>query len=79
MDNDLFVCVCGDLSHQLIVSKDKEESEVIVTIHLTSLPFLERVKVAFKYLLGNQSKYGAFEEVILSQVETNKLVEKLTN
>ena len=79
MENNILVCVCGDISHQLVVSKDKEDSfleegEVIFTIHLNRFRFLQRVKIAFLYLFGKQSKYGAFEEVLLSKKEVAKLL-----
>jgi hypothetical protein len=36
-----------------------------IELHLTKLSFLKRLQYAFWYLLGGQSKFGAFEETLL--------------
>jgi hypothetical protein len=78
--NKFIVCECGDIAHQLVLSWFKpnvirvEEPDgcVYLTVHLNKLPFWKRLKVAIQYLFGKQSKYGAFDEVIISPSEWRK-------
>jgi len=61
---DILICDCSSEEHQLLIRYD-EDSEVYVNVHLTKKPFWERVWHAIDYIFGHQSKYGAFDEVIL--------------
>lgn len=72
-ERKLFVCDCFDIQHQFVVSHDKEIDMFSFQIHLTKLPLLQRVVVAFKYLFGFQSSIGAFEEVVLNTHYVKKL------
>jgi hypothetical protein len=72
-ERQLFVCDCFDIQHQFIISHDKEIDMFFFQIHLSKLPFLKRVVVAFKYLFGFQSSIGAFEEVVLNTHYVKKL------
>ncbi len=82
MENTLFVCECGDVEHQLIVSFDPEEGfndTIFFQIHLGNVGFLNRIKYAIKYILGKKSRYnsGAFSEVLLNKEQTARLIEVL--
>lgn len=78
--NKIIVCECGDIAHQLVLSwfkpqipMDYDSDEyVYLSVHLNKLPFLKRLKVAIQYLFGKQSKYGAFDEVIIGSSEYKK-------
>lgn len=78
--NKIIVCECGDIAHQLVLSwfkpqipMDYDSNEyVYLSVHLNKLPFWKRLKVAIQYLFGKQSKYGAFDEVIIDSSEYKK-------
>lgn len=78
--NKIIVCECGDVAHQLVLSwfkpqtlMDYDSDEyVYLSVHLNKLPFWKRLKVAIQYLFGKQSKYGAFDEVIIDSSEYKK-------
>ena len=78
--NKFIVCECGDIAHQLVLSwfkpqipMDYDSDEyVYLSVHLNKLPFWKRLKVAIQYLFGKQSKYGAFDEVIIDSSEYKK-------
>lgn len=75
----LITCVCGDVSHQLVVEYDEQSGWndcIVVYVHLSDMPFWKRVKYAFLYILGKKSKFGtgAFEEVILDKTKANELI-----
>jgi hypothetical protein len=76
MDHQILICSCGSPQHQLILSTDNdpgEEEDVYLNIHLCKKSLWARVK----YLLGYQSVFGAFEEVVLSKKELQEAVNKL--
>lgn len=75
VNTDLLICACATADHQVIFRYDTDDSDKMVycTIHLSKLPFLKRLKCAFMYLMGYQSRYGAFEEVILDQTHVKQL------
>lgn len=84
LENTLFLCECGDVHHQFIVSffdeSDPQYNDTIYfQVHLSDFGFWGRLKYAFSYLLGKKSKcgHGAFSEVLLNKQETAKLIEVL--
>lgn len=80
MNRELFVCDCGDVEHQFVVSSMPEEDEIYIAIHLSPNIhyWFERLWYAILYVLGKQSKYGAFGEIVLGKAETNRLIEALS-
>lgn len=80
MERNLFVCRCGSIDHQFVVSYDVEEpldGFIYVSVHLSRLPFLKRLKHAIFYILGRTSVYGDFEEIILDKDQIKILINKL--
>lgn len=75
--HDILVCACSDPQHQIVFTiyegSSIEKAEVFVYIHLTRFPLWKRLWVAFQYVFGKQSKYGAFDEILLTQTEMYKL------
>lgn len=63
MKPQYFECTCSDGHHTLRMSKDDEF--LYIEVHLTKLSFFKRLQYAFWYVLGRQSKFGAFEETLL--------------
>ena len=75
MKRELFVCRCYSIEHSFVVSADDED--VFIEVHLSSAPFWSRVKNAVRYVLGRKSKWGDFEEVLLSPAQALDLGDKL--
>jgi len=83
MNNTLFVCQCGDVSHQLVVSYDPDpgfNDAIWIQVHLSDVGFLNRLKYAFYYILGKKSRYngGSFSEVLFDKQKTKQLIDTLT-
>ena len=75
MKRTLFLCRCFSIEHSFVVSADEED--VFIEVHLSSVPFWSRVKNAVRYVLGRKSKWGDFEEVLLSPEQALDLGDKL--
>jgi hypothetical protein len=75
MKRTLFVCQCYSIEHSFVISADEED--VFIEIHLASAPFWTRVKNAVRYVLGRKSKWGDFEEILLSPGQAFDLGGKL--
>lgn len=82
-DNTLFVCQCGDVSHQMVVSFDSDpllNDNLWFQIHLSDGGLLNRIKYALMYIVGKKSRYGdgAFAEVLFNKSKTKQLIDTLT-
>ena len=64
---ELIICACGDVEHQMIFRTIDGDDDVYVDIHLVKLPFFKRLWYGVKYIFGYRSKYGAFDEIILTK------------
>ena len=71
----LFVCRCFSIEHSFVVSADEED--VFIEVHLSSAPLWTRVKNAVKYVLGQKSTWGDYEEVLLSPEQALDLGDRL--
>ena len=72
MKNVRFECDCSHASHNMRVSYfEDEKDQLYFEIALNKLPWHKRLKVAIKYLLGQESWY--YEEIILNPEEASKL------
>ena len=71
----ILVCECNSSQHQLLFRyfEDDTDGEVYVETHLAKKPFFERLIYGIKYILGYQSRFGAFDEVILGPQHINSL------
>lgn len=82
MKNDLFICDCGDIEHQLVVSDDTEDNqkELNISIHLYQYRnFFQRLLVGIKYIFGKNSIYGNWDVIILNEENIIKLKNILEN
>lgn len=82
-NNTLFICQCGDVGHQMVISFDSDPdlSDIIwFQIHLSDVGLLNRIKYAIMYVLGKKSRYnnGAFGEILFDKSKTKELIETLT-
>ena len=73
LERELFVCACGDVEHQFVISKFEDEPEFFVEVHLSDSRFFRRLLIGLKYIFGKKSKYGAFEEIILNPEDVERL------
>ena len=85
--NEILLCECFSTEHQIIFSYIEDEEynkdnnvlpayfgEVFMHIHLYSRKgFFSKLKYAIKYIFGYKCKYGAWEEMILSLDDIEKL------
>ena len=57
--NKLFVCECGSIEHQVILTHNKKDNELYLSIHLTNYRnIFKRIIVAIKYIFCYKCKYG---------------------
>lgn len=73
LKRDIFICNCHSLEHVFAIWYDPELNHVYIEPHLTKRPFFERVKYAIKYVFGYQSRFGAFDEVIINPDDAEKI------
>jgi hypothetical protein len=79
MKNDYFECSCSSKEHTFCVtSEDSSDSwppEMFFHIQLTQPnSFIAKMKVAVKYLLGYQCKYGHWDVVNLQEDDITRLI-----
>jgi hypothetical protein len=81
MTETVLICSCNSTEHQIVIYLEKDDlygPEAYVHIHLVKRSFWYRLKYAIKYVFGYKSKYGAWDEFILSPTHVARL-EKLVN
>lgn len=72
--NELFICKCHNVEHQLIFSYNKDWEEVFVSVHLVpESNIFKRIWKALQYVFGHRSVYGHFDEFILEKDDAEKL------
>lgn len=74
--NELFICSCNNVEHQIILSyfDDEPKGDVYCTIHLKpEMNLLKRIKNAIRYVFGHRSIYGDFDEFIFKSEDADKL------
>lgn len=80
---ETFICECHSLEHQYSFWYDEEDNQLYFEPHLyQGGNWFKRFWGRVKYLVGNKSRYGAFDEVIIKPEDAFKIVEyleKLTN
>ena len=82
-NKELILCECGSMEHQIVFIwfDDNKDNEVFAQIHLnTEKSFYERLVSGIKYIFGYKSKYGNFDEIILSSTHIEglkKVIKKL--
>jgi hypothetical protein len=77
MDRKLFVCQCENLNHSFCISKDDVDGSFLFELHLSEFPFYKRCILAVKYIFNFSSKYGHFEDVLLSKEQVSQLINQL--
>lgn len=59
-------CQCESLEHSIRFYYEPDLDCVVLDTHLIRIPLWKRIVYAIKYILGYQSKYGAFDETLLN-------------
>ena len=74
---ELFICQCGDPSHQFIITADTDNTKgacAFVSVHLNrEHNIFKRMWTAIKYVFGRRSIHGDFDEVIIKPNDAEKL------
>ena len=78
----LFVCDCGDVNHQFIITTDENygETNVYVEVKLNrNLPWYRRLVKGLKYIfgIGSPSVFGDYDEVILNKSHIDGLLKTI--
>lgn len=79
MKNELFICDCNNIEHQLVFScdpfDDKEDLMVFVNVHLIPNVWYKRIWNAIKYIFGYRCMYGYFDEFVFKSEDADRLQE----
>ena len=70
METKILMCECVSAEHQILInfSEDEFGKTVYLDPHLVTYNnFFKRVIVGFKYMFGYKSKYGQWDEIILTK------------
>lgn len=77
MEHELLTCMCESSEHIAIINMD-DDGFVSLSVFLCKLPFWQRVLNGLKYIFGYKSKFGDFDEIILTK-EDGKKLQKITD
>lgn len=78
---EIFICECHTTEHQIVLFQDtyieggEEFSSVYIHVMLNKKPLLERIFYGIRYIFGYQSRFGAFDEIILNPEDADRLQE----
>ena len=78
MEEELFVCDCGDPGHQFIVSwypDDEDWNDLLYfQVHLNQrYSFWKRLWIGIKYVFGYKCRFGAFDEILINKHDAKRL------
>lgn len=74
MENDILVCACHNVDHNVIITHDTEDKLVYVNVRLEDeQSFLDRLKTAFKYIFKIKRYKSDYTEFILDSNDIPKL------
>ena len=66
---ELLVCDCGDVNHQIVIEWFEEdgEFEIYAEVLLKPRGFWKRLWTGIRYIFGHRSQFGDFDEFIFSK------------
>jgi hypothetical protein len=70
---EIIICACGLPEHQIIFRTIDTDDDVYMSIYLCKLHWYKRLWSGLKYILGYTSKYGDFDEIVLTKEHLPKL------
>lgn len=72
---EMFICSCGSLEHQIFFWYWPEEKNIYLEVHLiTHDNFFKRLWAGLKYVFGYKSRFGEWDEFILDYIGQEKLL-----
>jgi hypothetical protein len=75
--NELFVCDCSDISHNMIFQLwdwGDEAPDLNVNVALNHyLPFHKRIWLAIRYVFGFQSRFGHYDTITIRREDLSRL------
>lgn len=75
INQQYFECDCSDFDHIFRISYFKDDQDYLyLHIHLRRHGFFRRMWTAIKYVFGHGSKYGDFDEILLSKDTSKELI-----
>jgi hypothetical protein len=69
----LFVCDCNNLEHQMVLTKDSDDEFYYISIYLAPYGLWRRLANAFLYLVGRRGSCGCFQEIVLGHDKAERL------
>ena len=75
MKNEILICDCSSMEHQIVISYDDEDKLAYCHIYLHKRGFFTRIKIALKYIFGYKCKYGHWDEFIFCKDDADKIKE----
>lgn len=78
MERKILICDCHNLEHQVSFWYDQDDDSLYIEPHLvTHRNFLKRLYIGIKYAFGYKSRYGEFDEIVLSPESQKELMQYL--
>jgi hypothetical protein len=69
-------CECDSPEHQFILVKDPDDGEMWMQVHLSqSDGFFKRLYTGLRYAFGYTSKYGDWDDIVLTKSAQEKIVD----
>ena len=69
----IIVCGCGDISHNLIFTKD--DGQIWLHYSLEKKSLFERIIIGVKYIFGFQSRFGMYGELLIDKTNISNFKE----
>lgn len=70
----LLICECSSTEHQIVIHYNEDDNIAYCHVHLTTHKnFFKRLWAALRYTFGYKSKYGAWDEFILTPAHAKQL------
>ena len=81
-ETEIMLCECSSMEHQAKFYYEKSENSSYemfgIIIHLyCGRGFFRRLKYGIKYIFGFKSRYGAWDDFLMSKYDRKKLYEFL--
>ena len=74
MEQQIMICKCHSLEHQVIFLYDEEDDELYCELHLTTYRnFFKRLWCGLKYAFGYKSRFGDWDGMIFKKEDLEKL------
>lgn len=73
-------CECSDAAHVIRLTADPEDefSPLWLDVHLNQYHTIwQRVRLAAKYVFGYQSKFGAYDSILIGPEDARRIVETI--